>query len=142
MIRFKFIFRKLWRDRFFTFLKILGLAIGIATCLVVFKIVHYEFSFDKKQPGKEDIYQVVIRNVDKGKEYGFGGIQLPLAAYVKDELPDIAQVVPVNNVRFENLEVERKDGEIYRKEDPWDIQRTVPEYFEMVPYHWLAGDKN
>lgn len=141
MVRFKLIFRKLWRDRFFTFLKVLGLTIGIAACLVVFKIVHYEFSFDQEQPGKEDIYQVVIVDVEGDEESGFGGVQLPLAAYVEESFSEIEQIVPVNTIWFENLEVERSNGDPYRKEDPRAIQRTVPDYFEMVPYRWLAGDK-
>src|SRR5699024_12210088 len=97
MTQLKFIFRKLWRDRFFTLLKVLGLAIGMATCLVVFKIVFYEFSFDQQIPDKEDVYQVVTVDVEGDKESGFGGVQPVLADYVIENFPEIEEIVPLNN---------------------------------------------
>lgn len=140
MITLKIIFRKLWRDRFFTFLKVLGLAIGIATCLVVFKIVYYEFSFDKDIPDRENIYQVVQRSVHNGKESGFGGVQSVLADYVLHNFSDIEQTVPLNNTYFPFVSITRKDGSVYRKEDP-RVYQTNSAYFEILPYHWLAGNK-
>ncbi|MBJ7881843.1 ABC transporter permease [Gelidibacter salicanalis] len=142
MIQFKFIFRKLWRDRFFTFLKIIGLAIGIAVCLIIFKIVNYEFSFDKDHTGKEEIYQVVIWNIKGDKKSGFGGVQSAVAEFVDENFPEIDQVVPLNNKYYEYLSIEKPNGETYRKEDPKNIQSTVSDYFELVPYQWVAGDKN
>lgn len=141
MIRFKFIFRKLWRDRFFTFLKIIGLAIGIAVCLIIFKIVNYEFSFDKDHSGKENIYQVVIWNFREGEKSGFGGVQSAVAEFVDETFPEIEEVVPLNNKYYEYLSIEKPSGENFRKEDPKNIQSTVSDYFELVPYNWLAGDK-
>lgn len=141
MTQLKFIFRKLWRDRFFTFLKVLGLAIGIATCLVVFKIVYYEFSFDRNHPDKENIYQVVVRFNREGEESGFGGIQSAAAEYVKENFAEIEQIVPVNDQFFPNVAITQPDGELFQKEDPKQIKSTVSEYFDMVPYPWLAGNK-
>lgn len=142
MTQLKFIFRKLWRDRFFTFLKVLGLAIGIATCLVVFKIVYYEFSFDRNHPDKENIYQVVVRFNREGEESGFGGVQSAAAEYVKENFAEIEQIVPVNDRFFFNVSLKRLNGERFQKEDPKQIKSTVSEYFDMVPYPWLAGNKN
>src|SRR5699024_411968 len=142
MTQLKFIFRKLWRDRFFTFLKVLGLAIGIATCLVVFKIVYYEFSFDRKHPDKENIYQVVVRFNRQGKESGFGGVQSAAGAYVKENFPEIEEIVPVNNQYFQFVAIDNPNGELFRKEDPDKIYATVSDYFNLVPYQWLAGNTN
>jgi len=142
MTQLKFIFRKLWRDRFFTLLKVLGLAIGIATCLVVFKIVYYEFSFDRKHPDKEAIYQVVVRFNRQGEESGFGGVQSAVAEYVKENFSEMEQIVPVNDRFFFNVSLKRLNGERFQKEDPKQIKSTVSEYFDMVPYPWLAGNKN
>lgn len=142
MIQFKFIFRKLWRDRFFTFLKVIGLAIGIAVCLVIFKIVNYEFSFDKNHRDKENIYQVVIWNYKGDEKTGFGGVQSAVAEFVDEAFPEIEAVVPLNNKYFQFISIDRPNGETYRKEDPKSIQSTVSEYFDLVPYKWLAGDKD
>lgn len=141
MTQFKFIFRKLWREKFFSFLKIIGLAIGIATCLIIFKIVHYEFSFDKNHPEKEDIYQLVIWSIEGENKNGFGGAQSAVAEYVDENFPEIEQVVPLNNAHIQFIQIENANGAVFRKEDPRNIQKTASDYFEMVPYQWLAGDK-
>lgn len=139
MTQLKFIFRKLWRDRFFTFLKVLGLSIGIATCLVVFKIVYYEFNFDKKIPDRENIYQVVQHSTYDGKESKFGGVQMVLADYVMENLSDIERIIPLNNDNFSFVQVEKDHSVIYREEDP-KVHITTSSYFEMLPYQWLAGN--
>lgn len=141
MIHFKIIFRKLWRERFFTFLKVLGLAIGVAVCLIIFKIVNYEFSFDKNHPEKEDIYQLVIWNIKGEEKFGFGGAQSAVAEFVEENFPEIEQVVSLNNTHVPFIQIQNENGEVFRKEDPRNIQNTVADYFEMVPYQWLVGDK-
>src|SRR3546814_11537873 len=71
--------RHLWRNRLFTALTVLGLAIGISACWVVYRIVAYELSFDKVHPDAEPLYQIVGPFKADGKERGFGGGRLPLA---------------------------------------------------------------
>lgn len=142
MIQFKLIFRKLWREKFFTFLKVIGLAIGIASCLIIFKIANYEFSFDKAHPGKEDIYQVVVWNHYEESTHGFGGVQSALGGFVEETFPEIEQIVPLNKANFPFVNVVRENEQVYRKEDPDGIYKTSPDYFEMLPYQWLVGDKS
>lgn len=55
----KNILRHLWRRRLFTALNILGLAISISACWIIYRIVDHEFSYDAQLPDKENIYQVV-----------------------------------------------------------------------------------
>lgn len=141
MIQFKYILRKLWREKFFSFLKVIGLAIGIAACLIIFKIVNYEFSFDKKHPDKENIYQVVVWSHNGDTKYGFGGVQSTVAGFVEDSFPEIEQIVPLNSGSPSYISVDRPNGSRYRKEDPSGVHKTVSDYFEMVPYKWLAGNK-
>ena len=48
MIRnyFKIAFRNLWKNKGFSAINILGLAIGIATCLIIMLFVYNELSYD------------------------------------------------------------------------------------------------
>ena len=41
--------RNFWRNKIFSVINIAGLAIGISAALVIYLIVHYEFSFEKFQ---------------------------------------------------------------------------------------------
>ena len=44
---FKIAFRNFQRNKIFSIINVFGLSIGISAALVIFLIVHYEFSFDK-----------------------------------------------------------------------------------------------
>ena len=51
--------RNFLRHKIFSFINIIGLAIGISASLVIFIIVQYDFSFDKFENGGDRIYRVV-----------------------------------------------------------------------------------
>src|SRR5712664_4425425 len=56
---FKIAFRNLWRKKAFSSLNIAGLAVGIATSLLIFLVIHSENSYDTWQSGYNRIYRVV-----------------------------------------------------------------------------------
>lgn len=141
MTAFTYLFRKLWRDRFFTFLKVLGLSIGIATCIIVFKIVYYEFSFDKKIPNRESLYQIITQSEKEGDISYFAGLQPVFVDYIQENSDAIDLVVPLQKNNQSFLSLTKVNGEEYRQEDPV-VYLTNNSYFELLPYQWLAGDKN
>lgn len=63
---FKIAFRNLVRHKAFSFINITGLAIGIASCLLLFTVIKYELSYDTFQPDYKNIYHVITE--DKGKD--------------------------------------------------------------------------
>lgn len=50
--------RALMKNRTYAFINILGLAIGMAACLMILLFVRYEFSYDKWLPDAENTYQI------------------------------------------------------------------------------------
>ena len=51
-------FRNIWRKRFYSSANILGLAIGISACVVIYLIVSFELSFNKGFTDYERIYRI------------------------------------------------------------------------------------
>lgn len=51
--------RTLVRNKVYTLVNVLGLALGICACLVIWAIVHYEFGFDRDHPDRALIYRVI-----------------------------------------------------------------------------------
>ncbi len=49
--------RALLKNKTYAFINILGLAIGMAACLMILLFVRYEMSYDKWIPGAQDVYQ-------------------------------------------------------------------------------------
>ena len=50
--------RTLVRNKLYTLVNVLGLALGICTCLVIYLIASYEFSFDTFHPDRDRIFCV------------------------------------------------------------------------------------
>lgn len=57
---FKIALRSLLRQKAYTFINIMGLAVGIASCLLIMLYVQHEFSYDKFFDNHERIYRMVL----------------------------------------------------------------------------------
>jgi len=132
--------RHLWRQRLFTILNVLGLAIGISASWIIYRMVDYEFSFDKKQPDSEQIFQIVSRSSGPdGTEGGFAGVSKGLLSPLINEISGLKAVVPMYNRRSESVTI-KDQGKLLNFENPEKQVSTLPSYFEMIPYKWLTGN--
>jgi putative ABC transport system permease protein len=131
--------RHLWHSRLFTSLNILGLAISISACWVIYRIVDFEFSYDKDLAGKQHIYRVVSGFVFDEKESYNGGVSAPIYQALRKEAVGIERVVPVMGKYINAVKVNTNDGKPVIVEDQKAIAAVDSAYFSMVPYHWLAG---
>ncbi|HSZ32572.1 MAG TPA: ABC transporter permease, partial [Puia sp.] len=75
-------YRNFFRNKVFSLINVLGLSIGIASALVIFLIVHYDFSFDKFEKDSNRIYRVVTVMTFSGTPMHFSGVASPLSAAV------------------------------------------------------------
>ncbi len=58
--------RNLRKNKVFSFINILGLAIGIAACLLILQYVQWELSYDDFHTNKENLYRVKQNRYNKG----------------------------------------------------------------------------
>ncbi len=135
----KLAFRQLWRSRLFTALNVLGLSIGLAACWMIFQLVDYEFSFDADQLNRDRIYKVVTRFEFDGKESGNAGTPKPMAAAIREEIGGVELVVGLYYQYVPSLQVPQPSGKSEVFKDPGPIAATTANYFQLVPYEWLAG---
>lgn len=134
------IIRKLWKNKLFTFLNIIGLAIGISACWIVFRLVNYELSFDKNHAEREKIFKVYGVFYEVESTDRFDGVPVPLAKYIKENLSNVELTVPVNMRYIPKITNSAESKETFKIEDPKNIIETTSDYFKMVPYEWLAGN--
>ena len=55
----KIAFRNLWRHKVFSLINIMGLAVGMAACFLIFLYVSFETSYDDFHSKADRIYRVV-----------------------------------------------------------------------------------
>src|SRR5688572_7961172 len=86
---FKVALRNLIRYKGFSFINILGLAIGITGCLVIGVFVYDELQYDKNIAGGENIYRVYQERNDKGNITYAPCVPPAFATYLKNEYPEV-----------------------------------------------------
>jgi len=70
----KISFRNLWKYKSFSAINILGLAIGMAACLLILQYVSFKLSFDQFHKNADNIYRVVNDRYQHGKLIQHGTI--------------------------------------------------------------------
>ena len=129
--------RSLLKNRTYAFINILGLAIGMAACLMILLFVRYELSYDRDLPEAENIYQVQtwFKNPDSGEEtYGQMSTYSAQAALRKD-FPQIASAVYM----LSSEPVFYKDGQASMTEN---YRYVDGDFLDTVPLPLVARSKN
>ncbi|MBO0948243.1 ABC transporter permease [Fibrella forsythiae] len=134
--------RQLWRNRLYTSLNVLGLAIGLSACWVIFQLVSFEFSFDRNHPNGDRLYRVVSRLDIDGKETGHVGVPKPLAGAIQTKAAGVELTVPFQKLYESSVDVAAAvpTAKPVRIDAVGHVCRTTTDYFKLVPYTWLAGD--
>jgi predicted permease len=82
-------FRNLWRNKAFSFLNVVGLAVGVACASVIFLWVEDEINFNDYLRNKSTLYQVYENQTYSGQTFTFAATPGLLAGAMKDEIPGI-----------------------------------------------------
>src|SRR6476660_8882067 len=84
-------FRNLLKNKFYTSINIIGLAVGLATCLLILLYVLDELSFDKYNKNANRIYRV-NNEIKFGDNY-FDGVQgsVLMGSTMVKEFPQVEQ---------------------------------------------------
>src|SRR5688500_13217311 len=87
--------RNFRRNKTFSVINVLGLSIGISAALVIFLIVHHEFSYDQFQKDNHRIFRVVLDARFGGTEGHSAAVPAPLGAAIENEITGVEQTIPV-----------------------------------------------
>src|SRR5437870_7201 len=89
--------RSLLRFKSYAIINMLGLAIGIAACLLIFLVLQFETSFDTFHSKKDAIYRLgsEFHNQD-GISYS-AGVPFPVGPAIRIDFPQIKLVASILN---------------------------------------------
>ncbi|MBI3481776.1 MAG: ABC transporter permease [Bacteroidetes bacterium] len=94
----KIALRNLVRNRVYSAINILGLALGVACCLLLSLYIQDEVSYDKHHNRKEDIYRIVTSfQTEISGITDLGTASPPIAMAMKEEIPEVEMAVRVLN---------------------------------------------
>src|SRR5438552_2719497 len=139
--------RNISRHKVYTAINVLGLALGVSACIVIYLITSYDLSFDKFHPHKERIYRIVgeIQHSDGTKDF----LNSPTddVAGFQNQIPGFEAAAGFH-LYGENVSI--ADGDKPAKQFGGRIETkgswfpasiiTGPQYFDIFKYHWLVGN--
>jgi len=138
---FKTAWRTLWKQKTFSAINILGLAIGISASLVIYLIVSYDLSFDKFERDNNRIYRVVSAYVFSGEKAYAAAVPAPITPAIKTELTGIDAVAPFfkfnNNPKVSIPTANPAQPAVFKNQGSFVY--ADKNYFDMIGYDWLAG---
>ncbi|MVN89575.1 ABC transporter permease [Mucilaginibacter aquatilis] len=134
--------RSLLKQKVFSVINVIGLAIGISAAMVIYLIVSYDFSFNKLQADDERIYRVVSNFSYQGEDNYNSGVPVPLGPAVKAGVTGVDVVAPFYGYGYEGkITVDSANGTPKTIKKQQHIVVTDGSYFDLLNYKWLAGSQ-
>lgn len=132
---FKVALRSLWKSKGFSAINIFGLAIGLATCLLITLYVVDELSYDHYNKKAERIYRI-----NSDIKFGGGDLRLtvtsdPMGAVLKKDYPQVEEYTRVYNSEGSKLV---KKGNQYITEER--IAYVDSTFFRVFTLPAISGD--
>ncbi len=89
--------RILLRQKFYSLINILGLAVGLGVCLLIYQYIHFELSYDQFHKKAENIYRLTQTTIRNGEQLGTGVYTTyALGPRSKETIPEIKEFVRVH----------------------------------------------
>ena len=138
---FKNAWRHIKRHKTYSAINVMGLALGICGCLVIYLVTAFEFSFDNFHPDKDRIYCVDISapNPKDGSIGHMDVVMAPLPPAMRNDLTGLEKLAAYQPYR-PKVKI-KKGGRVERHFDETDAIITEPDYFNILQYTWLSGNK-
>jgi len=125
----KIAWRSISRYKAYSIINISGLALGIASCLVIFLIVRYELGYDHFHRKADRTYRVTLHALDYNPS-----VSMAVAPALRNDFPELEQV---SQVWYQSSGLV-KVGPIAYNEKGYAY---ADEYFTHIfDYPWLAGN--
>ncbi len=81
------------KNRLFTFINISGLAIGLASLLLVALFIYDEYNFDRNHKNADRIYRIVLDFTSDGSVTNWAKTSAPIGHYLSGAYPEVEQVM-------------------------------------------------
>ncbi|MDB5134789.1 MAG: FtsX-like permease family protein [Mucilaginibacter sp.] len=130
--------RFLLKNKTFSFINIIGLAVGTLCCLYILLYVQDQYSYDKHHKNAKDIYRVTTTLAISGDKHSNSTCSPPIAPAMKTDFGEVLQYTRVITTDFLGAKqhlLSYKEKSFYQK----DAVYVDSTYFSMFDYHFVYG---
>lgn len=134
------VLRNIRYSKYYYFVNVSGLVIGLTCALLFFGYVLSEFQYDKHHEESEDIYRIGCSTVIDGKQTDFANMPPAFGPAIAEHIPEIEHMArvslpfPINNGRSN---VTFEDEQFYQD----NIYMADSTLFDILSFDFIIGDK-
>ena len=139
---FRINLRNLKNNKGYTIINILGLATGIAVCLLIFLVISFETSFDNYHKNHNRIYRVLTEyHHADSKDIFYGkGVPFGVPKGLKTSFKQIEEVAPIwGDFNDQLIVLNNSNGTVKKFKEERGVFFTIPAFFNIFDFPLLAG---
>ncbi|QIL41143.1 FtsX-like permease family protein [Pedobacter sp. HDW13] len=134
-LNLKIALRNLWRNKGFTLINLGGLAIGLASCMILLLYVAYEYGYDKQFTDYDKTYVLYNNQKTATETFSFMAFPGKLKDEISEKVPGVAQVSRLSYPEETLLSYNQNN---FKKSAVFGD----PGFLRMFDYKVLKGNKN
>lgn len=128
--------RSIFKNKRFTLVNLLGLAIGMGACLMLLEYVGFERSFDGFHENADRLYRVVNHRYKNGEPVQLGTITYPRVGYqMQEDFPEVERASRV--VPGISMHIHTGDQNMIMINDPLFVDNN---FFQVLSYPLIVGE--
>ncbi len=105
---FKIAFRSLWKNKSFSAINIAGLALGIATCIIIMMYVNNELSYDRYNEKADRMVMVYFQGNVQGQKMNEASVMPLVAQTLKKDFPEVEAATRLRDNGMPKVVIENK----------------------------------
>jgi putative ABC transport system permease protein len=140
---FKIAYRNLIRNKAFSFINILGLAVGLTTCILMISYIYSELGYDLQNKNAERIFRIAYKAAKKvnPEDKSWASTSAPIAWGLKTDMPEVEQSTRL--LKFPSLDKmllkyeHGSDRKLFYESNGYYVDST---FFQIFTYDFIFGN--
>ncbi len=126
--------RNLIRNKFYSFINIFGLTVGITATMLIVLFVNDELSYDRFHTNSDRIYRVGVKGILSGAEFNMATSCSPMASALVAEFPEVESAIRIT--QFTNV-VLKNEEDVFTEPK---MLLADSNFFEFFTFELIEGD--
>jgi len=131
----KIALRNIRRHKIYSFINIMGLAIGMACCILVFLHVRHELSYDRYHRDEDRIFRIAQNIRKDAAELDTARVAAPLIPAIRESFPEVESAARFQLATWDSL-VEREETKYY---EDW-VMIAENDIFDVFTIPFIRGN--
>jgi len=140
-LNLKIAWRNLLKNKTYTSINVLGLALGLAGFIFILIYINHEKNYDHWDPSLKNVYQVHELDfwaIKEGKKEWMDAADQRFAELLETSMPQVEAVTQITgDVNTQSIIIDKKEPFLQK-----DILSASPSFFKVFPFHFIYGDLN